>query len=236
MGRCRKEQGQFHTRPNIALRLAAILLMLVCLSVWLMNGLFAKYRTSDEGGDNARVISFGALNIYEEGNFISGPAPIIPGVDLIKDVTISFTGSESSTYIFVEVSLPGEPGETLPRWTRVVGAGGKGDVYTTLAGRVSWKVAEEWTFLLQETGEPTCIYYCELEPNETFSKKFIADKDGKATGDGVITVDKTIIRSDMALVKAYTQPIEIDLRAVVVQSNGFANPTEAWASVSGKLD
>ena len=230
MGRCRKEQGQFHNRPNIALRLAAILLMLVCLSVWLMNGLFAKYRTSDEGSDNARVISFGALNIYEEGNFISGPAPIIPGVDLIKDVEIEFTGSEASTYVFVKVDLPAH-------WTKenVTSGTEVGTWFYAFEKQVGWKVADGWTFLkTQATDQSPYIFYCQLAPNTMLSRKdFIA---GPSSGTeaivGTIKVSRDIIRSEMAEIAKLTVPLQINLQATVVQSNGFDSPLAAWTSVS----
>lgn len=226
MRKGRKEQGQFHNRPNIALRLAAILLVLVCLSVWMMNGLFAKYRTSDEGGDGARVITFGALSLIEEGNFLSGPAPIIPGVDLIKDVTIDFTGSEAATYVFVEVDLPGG------HWTRTPASETNCDVYSALSDRVSWEVAAGWTYL-QQPGDPSpYIYYVELGPNDTLNKKFIAGADKTdATSRGVVKVSETLVKRDMADISAYETPITINLRAVVVQRNGFESPLAAWQSI-----
>lgn len=222
MRKSRKEQGQFHNRPNIALRLAAILLVMVCLSVWMMNGLFAKYRTSDEGGDGARVIAFGALSLIEEGNFLSGPAPIIPGVDLIKDVTIDFTGSEAATYVFVEVDLPGG------HWTRTPATETTKEMYSALADRVSWEVVDGWTYL-QQTGDPSpYIYYVELDPKESLNKKFIA---GGQDGKGVIKVSNTLVKRDMTDIAAYETPITINLRAVVVQRNGFESPLAAWQSI-----
>ena len=202
MQKSRKEQGQFHNRPNIALRLAAILLMLVCLSVWMMNGLFAKYRTSDEGSDNARVMSFGALNIYEEGNFISGPAPIIPGVDMIKDVEIDFTGSEASTYVFVKVDLPAH-------WTKEnVTSGTKVDTwFHAFEKQVSWKVAEGWTFLkTQATDQSPYIFYCQLAPNTTLlNKDFIAGtKENSDTG--VVYISRYITRKEMAVTIDKSKP------------------------------
>lgn len=231
MQKSRKKQGQFHNRPNIALRLAAILLMLVCLSVWLMNGLFAKYRTSDEGSDSARVISFGELNLYEEGDFIDGLGSLIPGVDLIKDVTVQFTGSESSTYVFVEVDLPGG------YWDRMAGAENSGDVFEALSGRIKWNVASGWTYLLQEPEQSTYIYYCVVEPNTALIRKFIAGYDGEgADAQGVIEIAETITRQNMAEIEDYEIPISINLRAIVVQSNGFTSPLEAWQSVDGRID
>lgn len=231
MHRSRKVQEQFYNRSNIALRLAAILLMLVCLSVWLMNGLFAKYRTSDEGSDRARVISFGELHLDEEGDFDTGTGMLIPGVNLIKDVKVQFTGSESSTYVFVEVELPGK------HWTRKAGTENSGDVFSAFSDYISWKVAGGWTYLTQESEQSSYIYYCEVEPNNTLTRKFIAGDDEQgADAKGVIKVAKTITRQNMEEIKNYEIPISINLKAIVVQSNGFADPLEAWQSVDGKFD
>ena len=234
MRKSRKEQGQFHNRPNFALRLAAILLVLVCLSVWLMNGLFAKYRTSDEGGDSARVIKFGALNIYEEGNFLSGPAPIIPGVDLIKDVEIEFTGSESATYVFVKVDLPAH-------WTKenVTSGADAGTWFYAFGQQVGWKVADGWTFLnTQATEQSPYIFYCQLAPNAMLSRKdFIAGPSSETeTIVGTIKVSQDITRSEMAEIAKLAVPLKINLQAIVVQSNGFDSPLAAWTSVSASLD
>ena len=46
------------SRGNVAMRLAFVLLCLVILSVYMMAGLLAKYKTSGSGGDEARVAKF----------------------------------------------------------------------------------------------------------------------------------------------------------------------------------
>lgn len=227
----RKEQGQFHNKPNIALRLAAILLVSVCLSIWMMNGLFAKYRTSDEGSDGARVIKFGDIFLEESGDFVDGKGLLVPGVNLIKDVDVSFTGSESSTYVFVEVELPSH-------WSgRTIADSGSTDIRLFFAyqGKIYWTVATSWNYLPIEGEEATTrfVYYRELAPNVVLNKaEFIA-------GD-TITVKDTLTKSDMETIARLPQSLIINLRAVVVQSNGFTGQTEtaraqaAWASISNK--
>lgn len=251
MRKSRKEQGQFHNRPNIALRLAAILLVMVCLSVWMMNGLFAKYRTSDEGGDGARVITFGNLYLIESGNFINGKAKLIPGVDLVKDVWVNFTGSESSTYVFVEVELS-------DLWKLKTSS--DGDVsFEALDGRIKWAVADGWEYMRPEkepdtedegaAGEGTegtetppaqkesqtkFVFYCELEPNTALSRDFIAgngDSDKPGTNYGMIYVDYRIVKAEMEALAKLGNPLNINLQAVVVQSNGFTSPEAAWQSI-----
>lgn len=226
----RKDKGQFHNRPNIALRLAAVMLMLVCISIWMLDGLFAKYRTSSSGQDSARVMSFGNITLTETGDFETdgGTAYLIPGVDLTKDVLVEFTGSESATYVFVEVDLPGG------YWTRTENSG---DVFSALSDRIRWEVAGGWTYLQQDPEQSPYIYYCKVEPNTLLKQKFIAGNDRQdKNAKGVIKVAHTITKDTMAEIATLKTPLAINLRAIVVQSNGFTSPLEAWQSVNGKID
>lgn len=222
MRKSRKEQGQFHTRPNIALRLAAILLMLVCLSVWLMNGLFAKYRTSDEGGDGARVISFNDISIVEKGDFANtnGTAIMIPGVDLTKNIEVEFAGSESATYVFVEMRLS-------KNWytTDNKGFSAYSNALQFAVDTTKDSADNVWTYLTKAENDKDIayIYYCVLEPNEVLDKQFIAN-------GGKITVSSTITKAAALSV----EDMNIDVRAIVVQSNGFASPEAAWDTIGNK--
>ena len=222
MQKGRRQKRQLHNRPNIALRLAAVLLVMVCISTWMMDGLFAKYRTSSSGQDSARVIGFGNLTLTEEGDFgtAGGQAFLIPGVDLKKDAVVEFTGSESATYVFVEA-------EVSEHWTVI-------DNKTFFVGTdlLKWAVADGWLFLVQNGN--TYVYYRELAPNVKLEADFIAE-------NGKITVSKNIKRADMANIRKYKvgnveyeKDIKINLRASVVQSNGFSGPKQAWDSISGK--
>ena len=212
----RTGKGQFHNRPNIALRLAAVMLMLVCISIWMLQGLFAKYRTSSSGEDSARVMSFGNITLTETGDFGTGggTAYLIPGVDLKKDVSVEFTGSESATYVFVEVELPAH-------WSS-----GDNIKFSAFTNRVKWSVADNWTYLkLQDEPTTEFVYYCEVPPNTSLEKKpFIAG--------GKITVDSTLTKKDLETIAGLPEALQINLRAIVVQSNGFASPEAAWASVA----
>ena len=98
-------------RVNIPMCLAGILLCLTLFSFRLMGGLDAKYSTSDSGSDSARVITFGDVTITEDGDFTASDtsAPILPGVDLTKNITVSFEGSDAATFVFVEIVRVPEP-------------------------------------------------------------------------------------------------------------------------------
>lgn len=205
-----------HTKTakvNIPMCIASFLFCLTLISIHLTSGLYAKYISSASGNDSARVIKFGELTITETGDFYEdNKLMIIPGVDLIKKATVSFSGSESATYVFVEIMPTG--------WSAT------DDVTFALLSNgktaMQWSIADGWVFLKSDNG--TYIYYRELAPNlELVTADIIA-------GSGKITVSDQITKSE---IKAMTD-VSIKLRATVVQSGGFENPEAAWNSVAAK--
>lgn len=201
------------TKMNIPMCLAAILLCLTLISIHLTSGLYAKYISSASGNDSARVIKFGELTLTEEGDFYEGnKLMIIPGVALTKKATVSFSGSESATYVFVEI--------TPSKWSTT-----DNKTFSLMSNgktAMQWNVAEGWLFLKSDNG--TYIYYRELTPNtELIATDIIAE-------NGKITVSNQITKSEIQVMTG----ISIKLRATVVQSGGFENPEAAWNSVAVK--
>ena len=205
-----------HTKTakvNIPMSIASFLFCLTLISIHLTSGLYAKYISSASGNDSARVIKFGELTITETGDFYEdNKLMIIPGVDLIKKATVSFSGSESATYVFVEIMPTG--------WSAT------DDVTFALLSNgktaMQWSIADGWVFLKSDNG--TYIYYRELAPNLELVTADIIARNGK------ITVSDQITKSE---IKAMTD-VSIKLRATVVQSGGFENPEAAWNSVAAK--
>ena len=201
------------TKMNIPLCLAAILLCLTLISIHLTSGLYAKYISSASGNDSARVIKFGELTLTEEGDFYEGnKLMIIPGIALTKKATVSFSGSESATYVFVEI--------TPSKWSTT-----DNKTFSLMSNgktAMQWNVAEGWLFLKSDNG--TYIYYRELTPNtELIATDIIAE-------NGKIAVSNQITKSEIQVMTG----ISIKLRATVVQSGGFENPEAAWNSVAAK--
>lgn len=200
---------------NIPICLAAVLLCLTLFSFHLCGGLYAKYTVSDYSQDSARVIKFGDLTLTEEGDFYDGSKlMIIPGVELTKKATVSFSGSESATYVFAEI--------TPKKWTTADNR----TFSLLLNGKTAmqWRVAEGWAFLKTDNG--AYIYYRALAPNSELVAADIIAENGK------ITVSDQITKSEMEAMTG----ISIKLRATVVQSGGFENPEAAWDSIAAKED
>ena len=204
---------QHKVKMNIPMCLAAVLLCLTLVSIHLTSGLYAKYITSDSGSDFARVIRFGELTLTEKGDFYEeSKLMIIPGVALTKKATVSFSGSEAATYVFVEI--------TPSKWSTA-----NNKTFSLLSNgktAMQWDVAEGWLFLKSNNG--TYVYYRELAPNTELAAADIIAEDGK------IAVSDQITKRDIESMTG----ISLKLRATVVQSGGFENPEAAWNSVAAK--
>lgn len=201
-------------KVNIPMCIATLLFCLTLVSVHFTSGLYAKYSVSDSGSDSAGVISFGDLTLSESGDFYENNSlMIIPGVNLTKKATVDFAGSESATYVFVEI-VPSDG------WQETYGY-----TFSYISNdkiAMQWSVNEYWELLTDENG--IYVYYRALVPNTALEGvDIIAD-------NGRIFVSDQISKSELGSMVN----ISIKLRAAVVQAGGFANPEAAWNSVAAK--
>ncbi len=221
---------QFHNAKSpvnwgsILMRTALVLFVLTAISVYLLSGALARYSTSANGSDGARVFKFGALTITEKGDFAdpNRTAYIIPGVDLTKDVEITFNGSEATTTVFAELILS-------KNWERSDNQFAMGPVDARL---LYWSVDTDWTYLTFEAYDENTtryVFYQNLEPNEAFENVDVIDGVHKENGtiDGIIRVSPNLTAADLAALGDTT----ISVRAHVCQNSGFDSVEAAWDSV-----
>lgn len=196
--------------------LAGILFCLILITTAMLGGLFARYTTSGSGSDSARVAKFGNLTLTESGDF-DGTAGkkgmIIPGVALTKNATVTFTGSEMATVVFVEVIVPKDT------WVMT-------DHQLFSYGGMSWSVASGWTYL--ETDEDTAgnirhVYYQTLVPNAELVNKPIVK-------DGEIKIDEDITKDSITGLAG----ANLSFRASVIQAGGFESVEDAWAAMAAE--
>lgn len=218
------------TKLNIPMCMACVLLCAVLFSIHLTSGLYSRYVATGDGTDSARVITFGEITLEETGDFVSDASVnnflITPGVDLKKQAKVSFEGSESATYVFVEADLSNnwvgvdtdEDGIAAVDSFRILST----DENTTY---MEWQIENEWEYLGNDGGY---VYYRELEPNTTLNGVDIIANEGKITVSSEIP---TIVRTDDITSLDNTF---IKFRAIVVQAGGFADALEAWNSVRNK--
>ena len=200
---------------TILIRVAAGLFILTIISIYLLSGLFARYVSSDQGSDSARVATFGNLTLTETGDFDgtdSKKGMIIPGVPLTKNATVTFTGSEMATVVFVEVIVPKDTWET---------ADNKAFSY----GGMSWSVASGWEYLTKDLygGEDRYVFFKILEPNTQLSGEEIVK-------DGVISVSEEITKANIGSLGN----ADLTFRASVIQAGGFKTVQEAWTAMAAK--
>ena len=213
-----KKQNKEKTPVNlgcIMIRIATGLYILTMISAYLLSGLFARYVTAGHGSDSARVATFGNLMLMETGDFDgteNKKGMIIPGVPLTKDATVTFTGSEMATVVFVEVIVPEDTWETE-------------DNRTFSYGGLAWSVASGWEYLDSDQygGNSRYIFYILLEPNMELNGEAIVT-------DGKIYVDENITKDNIAgLANA-----DLSFRASVIQVGDFKTVGEAWAAMAAK--
>ena len=204
---------------NIPIVLACVLLFLTMLSVHFSSGIFARYVSRADGQDNAKVASFGNLTITESGDFFTGSAIVLPGVDLTKRATVSYEKGEVAVFIIFEAELSDhwtydEENKTFVIKNESTGTGEDPNF-------LSWSVENGWEFIGKDGNK--YAYYIALEPNKSLdTTDFVAN-------DGKVTVSKYITAEDLEEMKKIGD-IYINFKAYAVQA-GDMTALEAWNKV-----
>ena len=186
---------------NIPMCMACVLFCLTLFSFHLSGGVIARYSATASGYDSARVIRFGDLTLTKLGDETQY---IYPGATLNWNATVDFTGSESATYVFVQLT-----GVTSANATQV----------TPFAKGPSWTVASGWQYFSPADSDDH-IYYRAVAPNDPLTETLFSHNSA--------TVSTELIASEIAAIPGITA----QFRAHVVQSNGFADAEAAWTSLS----
>lgn len=215
---------------NVAMCLALVLFSLVAVTVYLAQGLYARYITQDTGSDSARVIKFGQLILSENGvsNATGENFTCIPGVNIPKDITVSFTASEADVFVFVQVDSTDWETTDYVTYSK--------SLESSTAPLVSWSVNAKtasndklWKhFHTYTEGDRTYqVYYTVLQTNTALT-------DSPFIENGTVTV-RPATRAEYAAIAG--QEFTIQVTAYAVQANGFTANTEvqaasdAWSAV-----
>ena len=234
----RRRRHKTNSKVNVPMTMAMVLFYLTLVSIYLTSGLYAKYTTQDRAGDGSRVIMFGGLVLEEKcgfmknDEFVEGDLIIIPGVNLVKDVEVSFTGSEADTYIFVEAEMKGWVTTDHVNFSVMSEKvkNDNGEVVRASIELVTMALNNSgWKYLTSE--ENTHVYYKLLESNDQLEKiDFVAN-------GGEIEVSAYMTRKDAEKLRKNAEAgngIEMNITAYAAQANGFASVEAAWNSVSNK--
>ena len=227
----RSKKRESTRKINVPITIAIVLFYLTLVSIYLTSGIYAKYTTQDRASDGARVMSFGGLTLKETLGYEGGVTPsnqnlvIIPGVNLIKDVEVTFDGSEADTYIFVEAEMKGWTTDEQHINFHVMSEEVRdelGEVEEPSVPYMSVSISDKWKYLTSD-GEKH-VYYQLLESNTKIAENAV---DFIANG-GLITVSPKITKAEIVDMT----DIQINITAYAAQAGGFENAEKAWASIS----
>ena len=202
--------------PSLSvMHVVLLLLCAVIVTSYGINGLYARYRSEVHGTDSARVIRFGDVYLEEAAD---NNLMLIPGVVCKKEAYISFQGSEASTYVFVVI-------EASSHWT---GNGGMLVMYDRDKSDklVSIQVEDSWTPVSDENN--IFVYAISLDPNQTLLEKQIFGIQNGVQGGIVVSPEMT--KADIDYLNSIGK-ISLQITAIAVQSNGFADYAAAWDSI-----
>lgn len=202
-------------KRKVKLPLRAYLLYFTLLSFLLTGVTFSKYVTQSSGGDSARVVKFGNLQITEDmTTTVENEWIIVPGVPLKKQAVVSTTSaSEVATIVFITIDAPA--------WTFTADYSFKDSAY----GKLSWSVNNNWTYLLTEGNKQ--VYYISLDPVASLEQNILIQNSNGET----ITVDKALTEQNLS--KAFCDSLTVSFKAYMVQNGGFESINDAWNSIKG---
>lgn len=199
-----------------SMHIALLILCAVLISSYAIGGLYARFISENTSGSSARVIYFGDISL--EDSAAGSEIILTPGVTVSKDVSISFEGSEASTIVFV-VLTPSNHWRLEENTLKMCNSDD-----TTVGTLV---VANDWTYLTTDNGK--FVFYKSIEPNTVLSEsQFFNVQNGVKGG---LAVPSTVTASDLSRLSG---EISISIKAVVLQSNGFASIADAWASAKNQ--
>ena len=216
-----KRTEKQNQKSKFRIPFSAVLMYLAIVVAALSGVTFSKYVISTSAGDNARVAKIKDITVTETGNVASDDKWIItPGVDIEKQATVKFEGSEMACYVFCEVKTEG--------WTR---SGTDNHSYSYSDGTLSdlkWKVDNDWIYLDgtkdSANKKDDVVYYKLVETNTPLNDVILAD-------DGKISVSENLTGSQL---DTMTKNLSIEFNVTAVQYGGFADAKAAWAAVNGK--
>lgn len=202
------------------MHVALLLLCAVLVSSHLIGGLYASYITESGDDDDARVIQFKDLTI---NNYEATPNLLLmPGCDLAIDPLVNFGGSESSTYVFLEVTVSDHWEIKTVNGETVFYVDDEDDA---LGGDLlSWTLNSDWHPLEGSSETGSFVFYYtgdRLIPNTVITNAQIVS-------GGIVDVSKRMTKKDLDDLA----DLDLQFRCKAVQSGGFFNeanpPLAAW--------
>ena len=194
-------------------KLVALLLALCLVLGGIIGGTLAYLMTETDPVTNTFVAGkIGTLTLTESDD--DKKFMVIPGVDIKKDPTVTFSGNNVAAYVFVKVEQNG--------WQ----VSEDGMTYSCVGGKVTWTISAEWTHLGKG------VYYREVAADTDTANIAETEKYGIIAGN-TITVPNTVTKGDLA---AFTEGTSLIFTAYAVQQDTFAGAKAAWNATFGQTN
>lgn len=208
---------------KILLKSILFVFSLILVTFYMTSSILAKYKSESSTNDTARVAKFGELSFYEysadTGQLVGDAVQIEnitikAGTDIDKKISLSFSGSEVATYIYLIVETSGwsitTNTESNINRLSIKNAGKEDMVY--------WELNNKWTYLDGVSNDSTFVFYHLIEPNTSFT-------------DDVMTalIVNSISLDDVNLLKTPDYSITVKTHAVSAAGN---TPEQAWEHIS----
>ena len=234
---------------NIPMLMASVLFCLTMITTHFTGDLYARYATSDTASDSARAAKFGTLTLTEtvDGEVVgkNHTFTVIPGVDINKQVTVSYTGGETDVFVFVAMQrgsgwkFEGENTTSANMYKLLLGTFMDWEIdKTSTENPDGWNRLGTYT---NNDGINEEVYYIKLEANETITDKPFFAVDDKGTAD---TADDTTITVSAFTPSEFVTAVQdgkgnLNFRAAVVQYGEFGSTIKtepkfaeaAWKSI-----
>lgn len=218
---------------KVVLTLLAIVLLIGCT----IGATVAYLVTRTDSVTNTFVVGdIGTLTLEEDGEAAANQTKsftIIPGVDLAKNVTVSYVYNDNAedmksavdVYVFVKVNATG--------WSvDGTGEGATHKKYTVGANLLSWSIANGWDFVTTES-DGSKVYCRVVGKNETLADAAViaslsTTAEGEATSNTAkhIAVSNNITKGNIDEVAAAAG--NITFTAYAIQKDGFDSASAAW--------
>ncbi len=142
--------------------LAATLLCMTLISIYMLCNMYARYTTNGTAEEHARVASFGQVTLEMPE---TQDAKLLPGdTSVTLDPKVSMPASEVAVAVYIYVTLPENSSWAYDATRR-----------SFTCGPVLWTVAEGWDYLKQAEHAKTYIFRRFLEPKQSLAEERIVE-------------------------------------------------------------
>ena len=227
----------YEKKKSVSMKVVVLLLAVVLLIGCVAGGTLAYLMANTNTVTNTFVIGeIGTLTLKENGVAVEDndtrTFTIVPGNNLTKNVTVSYSYADDNTdkkddvkvYVFVKVETTGWSVSNNTSYI-IKGIVKNAEVAEETKELLSWSIASDWTYLTTE--DNAIVYYRSLDPTDNDTTNDALDEAIVIAEDGKITVSNAITKDNINTIA--TAAGDITFTAYAIQQDTFADASAAWA-------